>query len=177
MATHSSVLAWRIPGMRKPGGLLSMGSHRVGHDWSDLAAVAAAGKVTGEKRGQLWRLKCGRSCRGEVREEKFLVGQEKLSWRSWHFRWAEGVHVNGKSREMRRKAIPDRMTWAEAGEDEKNAVLLGGWSRAEKGGWRAAVAEGPGPQVALCAGAVQAGPSLQQSFPERRPTSSCLLRT
>ena len=35
MATHSSVLAWRIP-----GGLLSMGLHRVGHDWSDLAAAA-----------------------------------------------------------------------------------------------------------------------------------------
>ena len=32
MATHSTVLAWRIPGMGKPGGLLSMGSHRVGHD-------------------------------------------------------------------------------------------------------------------------------------------------
>ena len=32
MATHSSVLAWRVPGMREPGGLLSMGSHRVGHD-------------------------------------------------------------------------------------------------------------------------------------------------
>ena len=42
MATHSSVLAWRIPGMAEPGGLLSMGSHRVGHDWSDLAAAAAA---------------------------------------------------------------------------------------------------------------------------------------
>ena len=41
MATHSSVLAWRIPGTEKPGGLLSMGSHRVGHDWSDLAAAAA----------------------------------------------------------------------------------------------------------------------------------------
>ena len=43
MATHSSVLAWRIPGTGEPGGLLSMGSHRVGHDWSDLAAAAAAG--------------------------------------------------------------------------------------------------------------------------------------
>ena len=32
MATHSSVLVWRIPGMEEPGGLLSMGSHRVGHD-------------------------------------------------------------------------------------------------------------------------------------------------
>ena len=42
MATHSSVLAWRIPGTVEPDGLLSMGSHRVGHDWSDLAAAAAA---------------------------------------------------------------------------------------------------------------------------------------
>ena len=37
MATHSSVLAWRIPGTGEPGGLPSMGSQRVGHDWSDLA--------------------------------------------------------------------------------------------------------------------------------------------
>ena len=42
MATHSSVLAWRIPGMGEPGGLLSMGSHRVGNNYSDLAAAAAA---------------------------------------------------------------------------------------------------------------------------------------
>ena len=42
MATHSSVLAWRIPGMEEPGGLPSMGSHGVGHDWSDLAAAAAS---------------------------------------------------------------------------------------------------------------------------------------
>ena len=40
MATHSSVLAWRIPGMGEPGGLPSLGSHRVGQDWSDLAAAA-----------------------------------------------------------------------------------------------------------------------------------------
>ena len=39
MATHSSVLAWRIPGTGEPGGLPSMGSPRVGHDWSDLAAA------------------------------------------------------------------------------------------------------------------------------------------
>ena len=38
MATHSSVLAWRIPGTEEPSGLPSMGSHRVGHDWSDLAS-------------------------------------------------------------------------------------------------------------------------------------------
>ena len=42
MATHSSVLAWRIPGTGEPDGLPSMGSHRVRHDWSDLAATAAA---------------------------------------------------------------------------------------------------------------------------------------
>ena len=41
MATHSSVLAWRIPGTGEPGGLLSMGSHRVGHNWSDLAVTEA----------------------------------------------------------------------------------------------------------------------------------------
>ena len=40
MATHSSGLAWRIPGTGEPGGLPSVGSHRVGHDWSDLAAAA-----------------------------------------------------------------------------------------------------------------------------------------
>ena len=41
MATHSSVLAWRIPGTGEPDGLPSMGSHRVGHDWSDLAVAVA----------------------------------------------------------------------------------------------------------------------------------------
>ena len=41
MAPHTSVPAWRIPGMGKPGGLPSMGSHRVGHDRSDLAAAAS----------------------------------------------------------------------------------------------------------------------------------------
>ena len=39
MATHSSVLAWRIPGTADPGGLPYMGSYRVGHDWSNLAAA------------------------------------------------------------------------------------------------------------------------------------------
>ena len=42
MATHSSILAWRIPGTGEPGGLPSVGSHRVRHDLSDLAAAAAA---------------------------------------------------------------------------------------------------------------------------------------
>ena len=42
MATHSSVLSWRIPGTGEPDGLPCMGLHRVGHDWSDLAAAATA---------------------------------------------------------------------------------------------------------------------------------------
>ena len=41
MATHSSVLAWRIPGTGKPGGLPSLGSHRVGHDWSNLPVLTS----------------------------------------------------------------------------------------------------------------------------------------
>ena len=60
MATHSSVLAWRIPGTREPSGLPSMGSHRVGHDWSDLAAAAAAIHTGCEswtiKKAECWKL-------------------------------------------------------------------------------------------------------------------------
>ena len=48
MATLSSVLAWRIPGKGEPGGLPSMGSHRVGHDWSDLAAAVPASDLVSE---------------------------------------------------------------------------------------------------------------------------------
>jgi len=54
MATHSSVLAWRIPGTGKPGGPPSTGSHRVGHDWSDLAAAAAAVFIW----APYWALRC-----------------------------------------------------------------------------------------------------------------------
>ena len=52
MATHSSALAWRIPGTGEPGGPSSMGSHRVGHDWSDLVAAAAA--VVSSLLGTYW---------------------------------------------------------------------------------------------------------------------------
>ena len=52
MATHSSVLAWRIPGMVEPGALPSMGLLRVGHDWSDLAAAAATEAEDNYKRWQ-----------------------------------------------------------------------------------------------------------------------------
>ena len=48
MATHSSVLAWRIPGTGEPGGLTSMGLHRARHDWSDLAAAAFVERTDAE---------------------------------------------------------------------------------------------------------------------------------
>ena len=46
MATHSSILAWRIPGTEEPGGLLSMGSHRVRHHPSDLAVAALSAETS-----------------------------------------------------------------------------------------------------------------------------------
>ena len=54
MATHSSVPAWRIPGTGELGGLLSMGSHRVGHNWSDLAAAAVIYRNSGVRRIIEW---------------------------------------------------------------------------------------------------------------------------
>ena len=57
MATHSSVLAWRIPGTGEPGGLPSMGSHRVGHDLSDLAVAAGKVKSTFQVEDH-WELHC-----------------------------------------------------------------------------------------------------------------------
>ena len=61
MATHSSVLAWRIPGMGEPGGLSSMGSHRVGHDWSDLAVAVSLQNITS------WNYHAGH-CRYDLHE-------------------------------------------------------------------------------------------------------------
>ena len=63
MAAHSSVLDWRIPGTSELGGLPSVGSHRVGHDWSDLAAATAAAAAT---------------CRG-IKERKLKI-IEHSSW-------------------------------------------------------------------------------------------------
>ena len=52
MATHSSILAWRTPGTEEPSRLLSMRSHRVGHDWSDLAVAVAAVLLPGKSHGR-----------------------------------------------------------------------------------------------------------------------------
>ena len=65
MATHSSVLAWRIPVTLEPGGLPSVGSHRVGHDWNDLAAAEEWEGVGGgrevQERGDI-RIPMANSC-------------------------------------------------------------------------------------------------------------------
>ena len=86
MAAHSNVLAWRIPGTGEPGGLQSMGSHKVGQDWSDLAAAAAAA-------GDIWDL-CFVSEVGQSHRAKALslwdlhqvqgVGVRiELTWMEW----------------------------------------------------------------------------------------------
>ena len=54
MANHSSLLAWKIPWTEEPGGLPSMGSHRVGHDWSDLAATTLTYCLTLRVCGCFW---------------------------------------------------------------------------------------------------------------------------
>ena len=76
MATHSSVLAWRIPGTGEPGGLPSMGSHRVGHDSSDLAAADAFLGFTGGTGGK--EPAC--QCRG-YRRRGFDPWVRKIAWR------------------------------------------------------------------------------------------------
>ena len=72
MATHSSVLAWRIPGMGEPGGLSSLGSHRVGHSWSDLAAAAFLKRDTSKSRDQDCRLKTNSKLKNTGQETKML---------------------------------------------------------------------------------------------------------
>ena len=70
-ATHSSVLAWRIPGTAEPGGLPSMGSHRVRHNWSDLAAAAAgASQVVRGVKNPLANA-------GDTRDRGLILGQEE----------------------------------------------------------------------------------------------------
>ena len=77
MATHSSVLAWRIPGTGEPGGLPSMGSHRVGYDWSDLAAAAAAAADTFNNFQKEW---VRRECQRVSSSKRSKLRQWVMSW-------------------------------------------------------------------------------------------------
>ena len=79
MATHSTVLAWRIPGTTEPGGLQSMGSHRVEHDWSDLAAAGSPEGGTLSLYYSLLQPQAGRD-KGCTSKRKFTISplqQEK----------------------------------------------------------------------------------------------------
>ena len=82
MATHSSVLAWRIPGTAEPGGLLSLGSHRVKHDWSNLAA-AAADTMEG-------RLVCGYKTKHINKYDNLTIHLQKVG------NWRGGVKTENK---------------------------------------------------------------------------------
>ena len=75
MATHSSVLAWRIPGTGEPGGLPSMGLHRVGHNWRDLAAAAVVS----------WFAKSGPWISSISIIQKLLKSAYSLAWPRIHW--------------------------------------------------------------------------------------------
>ena len=96
MTTYSSVLAWRIPGMGEPGGLPSMGSHRVRHDWSDLAAAAATwmdlgnvilSKVRERKTNIIWYHLCVESNFFKNDTNKLIYKRETDFWISKTSLW------------------------------------------------------------------------------------------
>jgi len=81
MATHSSVLAWRIPGTGEPGGLPSMGSHRVGHDWSDLAAASVANAKVAHSVTQSCPTLCDpMDCRPSGSSVHWIIPARILKW-------------------------------------------------------------------------------------------------
>ena len=82
MAAHSSVLAWRIPGTEEPGGLPSMGSHRVRHDWSDLAA-ATAGSYGWKASLGMTRFPCKRNENLFMHCKQFPMAESKQAQRGW----------------------------------------------------------------------------------------------
>jgi len=99
MATHSSILAWRILWTEEPGGLLSMGSHRVRHDWSDLACMHALEKEMATHSSILaWRIPGTEEPGGLLSLGLQRVGQD---WNDL----AVAAAVNGGARMEPRKSI------------------------------------------------------------------------
>ena len=117
MATHSSVLAWRIPGTAEPGGVLSMGLHRVRHDWSDLAAAANAGMAI-HFSILAWRLPVDRGA-WQATDHRLAKSQTRLKWLSTHIN-AEDTGEEGLKR------FPWRRKW------QTSLVFLQGKSRGQR---------------------------------------------
>ena len=89
MATHSSVLGWRIPGTGQPHGLPSMRSHRVGHDWSDLAVAAAAtAHEPGTSRCSSWVQK-GRETRDQIANTHWIMEKAREFPKNIYFRFID----------------------------------------------------------------------------------------
>ena len=86
MATHSSVLAWRIPGTGEPDGLRSMGSHRVRHDWSDFAAAAVI--------------------------KAFIVISKKQYFIAFSLQWFSNILVEGRQQKTKNKKSWALHNWA-----------------------------------------------------------------
>ena len=109
MATHSSVLAWRIPGMGEPGGLPPMGSHWVRHDWSDLAAAAAAPK---RSYSQAFNLCQNASTCKLWRKGHFSHISEYMQERAWRLCHSTRYEVAGGQVDVERKSTVRRLLGA-----------------------------------------------------------------